>query len=102
MNTNLIENVDYTFIYPEESQTFVDIRLLSGKFSGIIYRYGKVGVEEDGDNAYLKFEYDIISSENPEKDTQTEEFKNHIGDILVNIIGEKNEVGSDTTEEFDL
>lgn len=98
------ENIDYVFIYPEESQTFIDIKLISGKYSGIIYRYGKVGVREEGDAGYLQFEYDIIFSPFEEHETQTKEFKNHIGDILVNIMlgGDDNEIGNNYIEGFSL
>lgn len=97
------ENIDYVYLYPEDSQTFIDIKLISGKYSGTIYRYGRVSVDEEKDSAVLSFEYDIIESPYTEESLRNSEFKNYIGDILVNImLGGINETGIDYTEEFDL
>jgi len=82
------ENDDYVFVIPENATTNVDIRVNSGEYSGVVYNYGKVSVEEDEDNdqAYLLFEYDIVDSNGFELLESDDKFKNHIGDILTTIM----------------
>ena len=62
------------------------IKLTEGPYAGIIYSYGSVGFEEDGDTLKLKFEYDI--HENPVGFVDRNKFKNHIGDILIDLLEE--------------
>lgn len=67
------------------------IHLTSGPFKGIIYSYGKVQFIEEGETLRLKFEYDLEESYQIDE----AEFKNYIGDILVELISEgllKNEI----------
>lgn len=110
MENSLNEGVDYAFVSSQdEDNNLVNVRLLSGDFSGVEYTYGKVSIEEDekNDTAYLSFEYTIVESEDFEDLEQNLDFKNHIGDVLTTIImkssGENlNANGTDDTEEFDL
>lgn len=87
------------------------IKLTEGKYSGIIYHYNTVKfLEEDGDDAILQFEYDVVSTpEGLDVDALTtedkREFENLVGDILTDIISktvegmESNENrGNDTIE----
>jgi hypothetical protein len=94
--------------YPDEK--LARIRLTSGVWHGILYNYHTIRfVEGDGDDAVLKFEYDVIHTP---KDLNIDdltledkqEFENHLGDILVSIIEEttSNETGTDNTEQPDL
>ena len=94
--------------YPDEK--LARIRLTSGVWQGILYNYHTIRfVKGDGDNAVLKFEYDVIHTP---KDLNIDdltledkqEFENHLGDILVSIIEEttSNETGTDNTEQPDL
>jgi len=87
------EGTDYNFIIPENEDTTIGIKLISGKYSGVVYQYGKVKFEEEktGD-IYLKFVYNVIESPS-EEDFLNEEFKNYIGDILVDIISQNLDKG---------
>lgn len=108
----LKENVDYTFLIPENIGEEVNIQLTSGKYSGVAYNFGKVSIDEDKENnqAFLNFEYNIIDSNEFESLENDLEFKDHIGSILTSIVlnrvGEfgdlEYEDGTDYTEEFDL
>lgn len=87
---NYQENVEYSFntrIGGEESG-LVGINLLVGEYEGVVYRYGKVSVEEDKENdrAYLSFEYDIIDPNNKEDLENDLQFKDHIGNVLQSIM----------------
>lgn len=102
------EGVDFNYVIPEDENTTVGIKLLTGKYSGTVYQYGKVGFDEDkGGDIYVRFIYNITETTlDKEKLEKDDEFKNHIGDILMNIIEQNmdkgliDEVGTDYTEEF--
>ncbi len=103
------EGVDYNYVIPESEDTTVGIKILTGEFSDTIYQYGKVKLEEEKDgDTYLKFIYNVIESPlNKEELEKNSEFKNYIGDILVNIMsanldkGLLDEAGTDYSEESD-
>lgn len=67
------------------------IKLTSGDYSGIIYSYGSVGFDEQGEQVSLRFDYKVHS----DHDYDEQEFGKYIGDILVDLITEqlaKNEI----------
>ena len=83
------ENVDYSFdTQTEDDSGFINIKLLGGEFDGIVYRYGKVSVqeEEEQEQAYLTFEFDVVDHNGRESLEENMEFKNHIGNILQHIM----------------
>lgn len=84
----MIEDIDYKYIFPAKDDKSVHIKLLNGPFDGTIFKYGKVKVEEKDDQAYLHFAYDVIESKvsKPKKLEKNEDFKNYIGELLVEII----------------
>ena len=103
------EGVDYNYVIPDNEETTVGIKLLSGKYIDTVYQYGKVKFEEEpGGAIYLQFVYNVL--ETPlEKELLNADmnFKNHIGDILVNIMSQNldkgiiDEAGTDYSEESD-
>jgi hypothetical protein len=60
------------------------IELTSGKYSGIIYSYGKVEFGEEEDHAVMHFEYTVHDDFGIE--LNEEELKQELGDILLEII----------------
>ena len=79
------EAVDYEYVIDEKDKSSVHIKLLTGEYKDTIFKYGKVGVKEEDDKAYLQFNYDVIQS--PIKNLEKKlEFKNYIGDLLTIII----------------
>ena len=62
------------------------IRLTSNQYSGIIYTYGRVRLLEEDDQLRVQFEYDI--QENPVGVLDVSVFRNHIGDILIDLLEE--------------
>ena len=105
----LKEGVDWNYIVPEDKGTTIHLKLISGPYSDTIYQYGKVQTEEAPDGAlYLKFIYNIVeTSLNKDELEKNEDFKNYIGDVLVNIMtqnlekGTIDEAGTSYSEEFD-
>ena len=80
-------NKPYTFVQREHDD-FTCIKLLSKEYDGVIFKYGKVGFAKDEDehgNLPMRFDYDIL--QNPNKiELDTNEFVDHIGDILVELM----------------
>ena len=76
----------------EKGKEWTAIRLtdLVGKYSGILYNYGKVsfGEETDSGEMPLTFDYDVVLSNDITGEELEEdlEFKNLLGDILVDIL----------------
>jgi hypothetical protein len=103
-DANMKEGKDFKFVEKETSD-FYSIEILTGKWKNVIFTYGRVSVVEDAaqQNAVLKFDYKIEELgkfKEDELNTSTK-FRNHIGDILVNIlsnsesnIGQINSAGS--------
>ena len=60
------------------------VMLTSEDYYGIIYTYGRVRLIEEDDLLRIQFEYEI--HENPKGELDEKTFRNHIGDILVELI----------------
>jgi hypothetical protein len=85
------EGKDYLLVEDDLHPDQFLIQLTSSGYAGVIYRYGKVSIIEENDQARLRFIYKIESV--PDSlDIRAEylkddpEFNNHIGDILSDII----------------
>ena len=86
--TDKTKNKLYTFVQ-KEGDDFTCIKLLSEKYDGIIYKYGKVGFgkDENPDGTLpMIFDYDIIRNPNDKDLGDEKEFVNHIGDILLELM----------------
>jgi hypothetical protein len=80
----------------KDGDDFSCIKLLEGKYKGIIYKYGKVGFakEENPDGTLpMKFDYDIIFNPH-ETNIDKQDFIDYIGDILIEIM--ENQVNNGT------
>ena len=104
----MIEDIDYKYVYPAKDGESVHIKLLTGPFEDTVFSYGKVRFEEKDDQGYLHFAYDVIKCKKfkPKKLEKNEDFKNYIGDLLVEIISNRvmeniDENGTTDTEESD-
>ena len=89
--TNPKHNEDYVFV-EKSGEDFTGLKLISGPFASIVYKYGNVGFapesEAVGDKLPMKFDYTIIENK-IDADTDSQEFIDHIGDILVVLLDEK-------------
>ena len=82
---------DYVFV-EKHGEDFTGLKLISGPFAGIVYHYGKVGFrpESEAIDGALPMVFDYTVIENYiEADTDSQEFINHIGDILVVLLDEE-------------
>ena len=87
-------NKRYAFAQ-RQGDDFSCIKIMDGQYEGIIYKYDKVAFEpkplESGDIP-LRFTYDIMTNPNNE-DIESLDFRNYIGDILVEVVQEQLEKG---------
>mgnify|MGYP003342282328 FL=1 len=105
----MIEDIDYKFISPANDPSMVHIKLLDGEFKDTVFKFGKVKFEEKDNEGYLHFDYDVLESTvmKPKKLEKNEDFKNFIGNMLVEIISKNleqefiDENGTTDTEESD-
>jgi hypothetical protein len=106
----MTEGIDYCFIYPKDDNTSVHIKLLDGKYKDTVFKYGKVKFEEKEEQMYLLFGYDVLESvkSKPKKLEKDADFKNYIGDLLVEIMSSNieqeiiDETGTDDIKNSDL
>ena len=106
----MIEGRDFCYIYPKEDGTAVHIKLLEGPYKDTVFKYGKVKFKEENDQVYLLFAYDVLESpvKKPAKLEKDADFKNYIGDLLVEIMSSNieqeviDEIGTDDIKEPNL
>ena len=82
---------EYSFVNRKgDDQT--SIRIENGRFENVIYNYGRVSIpqneNEDGTMPF-RFEYNILDNASIPREEFDEEFFTIIGDILVDIIDNK-------------
>jgi hypothetical protein len=100
----MIEGIDYCYIYPKDDKTAVNIKFLEGPYKDTIFKYGKVKFKEENDQVYLLFAYDVLESpvKKPAKLEKDSDFKNYIGDLLVEIMSSniEQEVSDETGTDY--
>ena len=89
---------NYTYV-SRGTEQWASIMITKGEYEGVIYQYGRVSVakkeNEDG-TMPLSFDYNVIDQNGHDKDKldNSPEFKNTLGDILVEILDEQLETGN--------
>ena len=88
----------YVFVTDNEDN-WQCIGIRGGQFDGVVYKYGKITIPEPPEeniekDLTLKFEYDIVSTNNLPAEWFGEEFFNLIGDILVDILDQRMKEGT--------
>ena len=89
--SNPKHNEDYVFV-EKPGEDFTALKLISGPYASIVYKYGKVGFrpESEAVDGQLPMVFDYTVIENKiNADTDSQEFINHIGDILVILLDEE-------------
>ena len=84
----------YTFV-TNKNEDMQCIGIKEGKYSGVVYKYGKVsfGEETEQGKMPLKFEFDILDSNLiPREQFNGDEWPKLIGDILVDVIDRQENV----------
>ena len=79
--------IKYLFVQ-KEGDDFTCITLVEDKYLNIVYKYGKLAFAKDerpDGTLPMKFDYTVIK--NPDDvDTNSQEFINYIGDILIELL----------------
>ena len=89
---------NYTFVSRDKDK-WTSILITKGDYEGVIYRYGRVSVaekENDEGNLPLSFKFNVLdyNNHNEEELNASVEFKDTIGDILVEILDKQLEAGN--------
>ena len=90
---------DYVFVQ-KPNEDFTAIKLISGPFADIVYKYGKVGFAPESEkqpDGTLPMKFDFTVKMNPtdeQLDIDNKEFVDYIGDILIEILEKQIEDGS--------
>ena len=89
---------NFTYVSRGQDQ-WASIMITKGEYEGVIYQYGRVSVaeEENEDGKMpLSFDYNIVDINGHDKEEldSTTDFKNTLGDILVEILDEQLETGN--------
>ncbi len=81
------EGKDYRFINFENSE-ITGVELLMPDYLGVVYHYGKVRINEEGEVARMEFGYTLVYPGNHDIDTlnSDEEFRTIMGEILTTIL----------------
>lgn len=89
----------YLFVQ-KEGDDFTCIKLIEDKYIGIVYKYGNVGfAKEPTPEGKLPMKFDYTVFKNPENiDTNTQEFIDYIGDILIELLEKQLNEGKVTYE----
>ena len=72
------------------------IKIIEGEYKDVIYTYGHVkfaSEENERGELPLKFDYDIKKNPN-DVDTASIDFRNYIGDILIEVVEKQLEKGT--------
>mgnify|MGYP003671332881 FL=1 len=89
---------NYTFVSKGKEQ-WASIMLTNGEYEGVIYQYGKVSVPEEEDengNMPLSFKYNVLDYNGHDQEDleSSDNFRNTLGDILVEILDEQLEANN--------
>lgn len=101
-------NQDFKFrddIYKPDSAETVPIEITTGPYSGVVYRYVRVGVKEKDDGeAVMQFQYELLEMGNHTETALRADhrFTKHIGLVLNQLILESLEGENDGNGEGNL
>ena len=93
---------DYVFV-EKPGEDFTALKLISGPYASIVYKYGNVGFADESKKTPegalpMQFDYTVIEN-NIMADTDSQEFIDHIGDILVVLLDEQVKQGKQSESE---
>ena len=100
--SNPKHNEDYVFV-EKPGEDFTALKLISGPYASIVYKYGNVGFADESKKTPegalpMQFDYTVIEN-NIMADTDSQEFIDHIGDILVVLLDEQVKQGKQSESE---
>jgi hypothetical protein len=96
--SKFVQGVDYEYVVDDKDVNSVHIKLMTGEYAGTTFKYGKVGIDERDGKAYLQFNFDVIQSPIKKLEKMLE-FRNHIGDLLTEIISSQLDIEESYIDE---
>jgi hypothetical protein len=89
---------NYTYVSRGKDK-WASILITKGDYEGVIYQYGEISIaqhENENGELPLSFKFYVVdyNNHNEEELNASEEFKNTLGDILVEILDEQLEAGN--------
>ena len=89
---------NFTYVSRGQDQ-WASIMITKGEYEGVIYQYGRGSVAEEENEVRkmpLSFDYNIVDINGHDKEEldSSTDFKNTLGDILVEILDEQLETGN--------
>ena len=88
----MISNVDYRLVLVEKQKenSLANFEFVKGEFEGVIFEASDLQIEEDevNDQAYLRFNYDVVFDNGHENLIENLNFKNCVGDVLMSVLME--------------
>ena len=89
--TNPVHQEDFVYL-EKPHEDFTALKLISGPFASIVYKYGNVGFAPESEaidgQLPMRFDYTVIENK-IEADTDSQEFVNHIVDVLLVLLEEQ-------------
>jgi hypothetical protein len=87
-----VENTDYVFVDDPMDPLTSAIKLCTGIFTDVVYKYGKISLNPSDGFCNFGFVYHVLyNPKNLDKINldSNSEFKNHIGDVLVDVLSQR-------------
>lgn len=90
--------IKYDYVEDKDDTGLECVKIMEGKYEGLVYQYGTVSFHEDEENdiASVSFDYRIVEDV---EDKDDNELKEVLGNILVDILEEH---VNDIDEEFSV
>lgn len=96
-NTDQTKKTNKRYAFAQrKGEDFSCIKIMEGEYEGIIYKYNNIKfseTENEQGEIPLKFTYDIMVNPS-KKDIESVEFRNYIGDILIECVEEQLQNGT--------
>jgi len=80
------EGVHYELIPSDENEQAWNVRILEGDFPETVIRYGAIGFNKIKD--HMTFNFQVVSSPDPDLSSEVEELQIEAGNILEDIIAQ--------------
>ena len=82
---------DITFVENIKSDLY-GIKILKGKYEGVVFCYGEVKIKEDPANDQCKLTFNYQVQKCPKGFEEDNEFENYLGDVLTKLIQENKQI----------
>jgi len=86
------EGVDYELVPPadaDDNESGWHLRILTGDYVETVLTFGNVtldGTDPDEDDPKMSFNFEIVTTPNPDISTEDEDLQHYAGDLLLSLI----------------